>query len=90
MVDALVAKAEEGRGRLRKVLGRRQQLMIQQYPNEETPLTVMSEIPIVRSRMVSRGTETSKYPKENKSYEIPWVAVSEIGTAQTLTQVKGL
>ena len=44
MVDALVAKAEEGRGRLRKVLGRRQQLMIQQYPNGETPLTAMSEM----------------------------------------------
>lgn len=37
MVDALVAKAEEGRGRLRKMLGSRQQIMIQQYPNEETP-----------------------------------------------------
>ena len=44
MVDALVAKAEEGRGRLRKVLGSRQQTLIQQYPNEETPLTAMSEI----------------------------------------------
>ena len=38
LVDALVAKAEEGRGRLRKVLGSCQQTMIQQYPNEETPL----------------------------------------------------
>lgn len=45
MVDALVAKAEEGRGRLRKVLGSRQQIMIQQYPNEETPLAAMSEMP---------------------------------------------
>ena len=44
MVDALVAKAEEGRGRLRKVLGSRQQTMIQQYPNEETPLIEISEI----------------------------------------------
>ena len=37
MVDALVAKAEEGRGRLRKVLGSRQQAVIQQYPNGATP-----------------------------------------------------
>jgi hypothetical protein len=45
MVDALVAKAEEGRGRLRKMLGSRQQIMIQQYPNGETPLIEISEIP---------------------------------------------
>ena len=45
MVDALVAKAEEGRGRLRKVLGSRQQIMIQQCPNEETPLIEISEMP---------------------------------------------
>ena len=36
MVDALVAKAEEGRGRLRKLLGNRQQVMIQQCPNGVT------------------------------------------------------
>ena len=29
----------------------------------------------------TRGTETSKYPEEKKSIEIPSVAVSEIGTA---------
>ncbi len=45
MVDALVAKAEEGRGRLRKMLGSRQQTVIQQYPNEETPLIEISEMP---------------------------------------------
>ncbi len=38
MVDALVAKAEEGRGRLRKVLGSCQQTMIQRCPNGETPV----------------------------------------------------
>ena len=36
MVDALVAKAEEGRGRLRKSLGSRQQTMIQRCPNGVT------------------------------------------------------
>ncbi len=30
------------------------------------------------------GTETSKYPEENKSNEIPKVAASEMGTAQTV------
>ena len=29
----------------------------------------------------TRGTETSKYPKEKKSIEIPKVAASEIGLA---------
>jgi hypothetical protein len=32
---------------------------------------------------VSGGTETSKYPEEEKSTEIPQVVVSERGTAQT-------
>jgi hypothetical protein len=31
----------------------------------------------------TRGTETSKYPEEKKSTEIPQVAASERGTAQT-------
>jgi hypothetical protein len=30
------------------------------------------------------GTETSKYPKEEKSTEIPEVAASETGSAQTV------
>ena len=34
------------------------------------------------------GVETSSYPKEKKSIEIPIVAVSEVGIAQTsLTSV---
>lgn len=45
MVDALVAKAEEGRGRLRKMLGSCQQAMIQQIPNEETPLIEILGMP---------------------------------------------
>ncbi len=31
----------------------------------------------------TRGTETSKYPQEEKSIEIPSVVASERGTAQT-------
>ena len=48
MVDALVAKAEEGRGRLRKVLGSRQQAVIQQCPNGVIPLIEILKIPIYR------------------------------------------
>ncbi len=32
----------------------------------------------------TRGTEISKYPKENKSNEIPLVATSESGIVQTI------
>jgi len=32
----------------------------------------------------TRGTETSQYPEEEKSTEIPEVAASETGTAQTV------
>ena len=32
--------------------------------------------------VASWGTETSKYPEEKKSIEIPRVVASEIGTAQ--------
>ena len=40
----------------------------------------------------TRGTETSKYPKEKKSTEIPKVAASEIGLALKLLmhQMNGL
>ena len=33
------------------------------------------------------GTETSKYPEEKKSTEIPPVAASERGAAQSLNQL---
>ncbi len=37
---------------------------------------------------LTRGVETSSYPEEKKSIEIPIVAVSEVGRAQTrLTSV---
>ena len=37
----------------------------------------------IGSRKRTRGTETSKYPQENKSNEIPLVVASERGRAQT-------
>ena len=36
-------------------------------------------------RSETRGTEPSKYPKEKKSTEIPEVAASEPGRAQTVS-----
>ena len=37
----------------------------------------------VSERKGTRGTETSKYPEEEKSNEMPTVAASEAGTGQT-------
>ena len=39
---------------------------------------------IVSARKVTRGTETSKYPEEEKTKVIPIVAASEIGLVQTV------
>ena len=66
MVDALVAKADEGRGRLRKASGSRQQAMIRRCPNGATHPDENREVP-AQAGKVSRGTETSKYPEEKKS-----------------------
>tara|TARA_B100001029_G_scaffold51991_1_gene41631 strand:- start:1278 stop:1409 length:132 start_codon:yes stop_codon:yes gene_type:complete len=35
----------------------------------------------LNSKKVSRGTETSKYPEEEKSKEIPVVVANEMGIA---------
>ena len=76
----LVVGAEEGRGRRRNGPGSCQQAMIRSCPNGETPggesHRIHADLSVWR---VSRGTETSKYPEEKKSYEIPLVAVSEKG-----------
>ena len=41
--------------------------------------------PVTLAREPTQGTETSKYLEEKKSIEIPRVAASEKGTAQTRT-----
>ena len=52
------------------------------WPNGETR---SGAIPIISSQDEKRteGTETSQYLEEEKSTEMPRVAASEIGTAQT-------
>ena len=50
------------------------------------PARVMSGQPFaefIGLGWLTRGSETSQYPKEKKSREIPEVAVSEPGQAQT-------
>ena len=82
MVDDLVARADEGRGRRRNLSGRCQQPLIRWTPNGETQLIAILVIPFLGRG--TWGTETSQYPEEEKIIMIPWVAVSEKGKAQTL------
>lgn len=45
---------------------------------------ILSRVELSRYEKHTGGTETSKYPQENKSKEIPLVVASEAGTAQTI------
>ena len=68
-----------------KLRGGANQPLIRRCPNGETQrrcqvYLVPSVIPKGRR---TRGTETSQYPEEKKSREIPSVAASERGGAQT-------
>ena len=82
MGDAWVYGGEEGRGKLRKAGGRRTQPVSPGWPNGETRRVVRSVI-VSRDTKRTEGTETSQYLEEEKSSEMPRVAASEIGGAQT-------
>ena len=45
------------------------------------PVPVLSRFILLYGRKVSGGTETSKYPEEKKSTEIPLVVANERGRA---------
>ena len=78
-------RAEEGRSMTAKSLGQPSSGLSRGYPNGETPFAKSEGLPTehIGRVEVSGGTETSKYPEEKKSKEIPLVAASETGTAQT-------
>ena len=81
MGDALALRGEEGRDKLRKAAGTGKYRLIRRFPNGATH-HVEDMVP----RLVggqTRGTETSKYPEEEKTTVIPQVVASERGTAQT-------
>ena len=84
-MDAKAPSAEEGRGKLRKAAGSRKQTLIRRYPNGETQLRTAQLPPpeYIAQAEGTRGTETSKYPEEEKEKSIPIVAASEVGVAQT-------
>ena len=52
-------------------------------PNGETHAQAYPQAEYIGLRRRTRGTETSQYPEEKKSTEIPSVVVSERGVAQT-------
>ena len=84
-MDALAPTGDEGRGKLRKASGSRKQALIRGCPNGETHLDELEVRPAesIGGCEPTQGSEPSQYLVENKSTEIPRVAASEIGTAQT-------
>ena len=77
---------DEGRGRLRKAPVSRQTGFDPGVSEWGNPAGVMSghpEAEYIGFGKRTRGSETSQYPEEKKSIEIPKVAASEMGLAQT-------
>ena len=85
MVDALADSTDEGRLRLRYASGSRQQGFDPRISEWGNPREQTSRIhtPIHNVWKGTRGTETSKYPEEEKETSISWVAASERERAQT-------
>ena len=69
-----------------KLRGVDKQALIRRCPNGETQYvkSVLSSAESIGREKRTRGTETSKYPKEKKSTEIPLVVASERGRASTI------
>jgi hypothetical protein len=80
MGDALALGGEEGRDKPRKSTGSCRWASIRGNPNGATPQAGG----LRTARWRTRGTETSKYPEEEKTIVMPQVVASERGTAQTV------
>ena len=83
--DALASAGDEGRAKPRKCGTRRKGSLTTTIPNGETHAQAYPRAEYIGPRRQTRGTETSKYPEEKKSTEIPSVVVSERGGARTGT-----
>ena len=81
--DALASAGDEGRAKPRKSGTRRKGPLTTGVPNGETHAQAYPLDEYIVERRQTRGTETSQYPEEKKSTEIPAVVVSEPGGAQT-------
>ena len=79
-MDALGPRADEGRGKAAISLDEPSDRHSRGFPNGVTCSGVEPVHPNYVGR-VSGGTETSKYPEENKSTEIPLVVANERGSA---------
>ena len=79
-MDALGPRTEEGRGKAAKSLDEPSSGHSRGFPNGETRSGV-EPVHSVSCGRVSGGTETSKYPEERKSTEIPLVVANERGRA---------
>ena len=73
MVDALASRADEGRGKAAKSLGELSSKPSRGFPNGATRSGKTWAPPAehIGWEEVSRGSETSQYPEEKKSLEIP-------------------
>ena len=78
-MNALALIGDEGRDKLRKASGKCKRLLIRRYPNGAT----RNIEDVTSNAKLTRGTETSKYPEEEKTKVIPRVVASEMETAQT-------
>ena len=85
MTDALAADGEEGRGKRRYSTARRRRPVTRGSPNGATPQGDPCDPALnqIGAGGDTGGSETSQYPEERKSNEIPPVAASERGPAQT-------
>ena len=81
MADALALGGEEGRDKLRKATARGKYPLTRGYPNGATRRARARHRTFCPER--TRGTETSKYPQEEKVNTIPPVEAIERGRAQT-------
>ena len=89
-MDALAPEDDEGRGKLRKASVSRKQALTRGCPNGETQRDELTLRPAeyIGWYESTQGSEPSQYLEENKSTEIPKVAASEIGTAQTVVHAQ--
>ena len=79
----MAVRGDEGRCSLRKASGSRQTDFDPEMSEWENPPSIswVSYTEYIGVERRTWGTETSKYPEEKKSIEIPLVAASERGTA---------
>ena len=89
-MDALAPEDDEGRGKLRKASVSRKQALTRGCPNGETQRDELTLRPAeyIGWYESTQGSEPSQYLVENKSTEIPKVAASEIGRAQTVVHAQ--